>query len=82
MPEKYDKLKIVFQSGKFTFYENNILQREPDRQKFQYALQVFKAFSPETLFRKLPEKAVIVFRTDTGQMQQFSELLQGKFPES
>ncbi|GEM_PF-5891457 len=64
-------------------YLNQLRCQEAQSPAVRCALQFLEAFSPELLVNRLAEKqknAVLVFRTSSAQMQEFSRALAGELP--
>ena len=77
--QNIQKIKYIcrLQQGKYTEQTSGDIS-ETD---IQYAEMLLHSFFPEKLVRQLslqinPEKAVLVFRTNTQQVREFHELLQ------
>ena len=79
METEIQKIKYVCRLQDGTYSENSNDAISQDFTK--YAEMLLHSFFPEKLVRQLsletnPEQAVLVFRTDTQQIQEFQELLQ------
>ena len=79
METEIQKIKYVcrLRDGNYTEDTNSSIPEDA----VQYAEMLLHSFFPEKLVRQLslqtnPEKAVLVFRTNTQQVREFQELLQ------
>ncbi len=90
MEEAITKIKLICRMQKGAYSRQLLLDNVPaaaaESPEVQRAVQFFDAFSPEQLTREgcdtFGEGFVLVFRTDTSQMQAFAEEIQKLSPPS
>ena len=81
MTQDADRIKIICKIQEDGAFQEQLLLNESDTadEAARQASRLLRLFSPEQLTRQLSAQygagSVLVFRTDTRQMQEFSDLL-------